>query len=198
MKLLEVASNVAVIIAAGAIAVTSIYGHVARPKSGGATSAMVFSERYKSKRIPLPRIETGTGVTTLVLFVSSSCHFCEESMPFYRRLADMRSGSAGRFKTVAAVPQAVETEAGARAYFSERGLAVDEAQRAPFRAIGVTATPTLALVGSDGIVVDVWTGKLPPSQEAEVVKRIEDTCHGCSPAGSGGAMIHPAPVGGPQ
>jgi hypothetical protein len=122
-------------------------------------------------------------VATLVLFVSKDCHFCAASVPFYQRLAAVRSASSGHLKMVAAVPQATETESDARGYFSGHGIALDGAQPTPFRAIGLIATPTLALVGSNGIITDVWTGKLPPDKEAEVIRRVGAVCRECNPEG---------------
>lgn len=186
MKPLDIASNIAVIVAASAVAATAIYNHVAaRQTSAGAVSASTFTQQYKGKRVPLPGLEAGSGVTTLVLFVSKTCHFCEESAPFYRRLAAVRSASSGRFRMVAAVPQATETGAEAKTYFAERGITLDGAQPAPFRAIGLAATPTLALVSGSGIITDVWTGKLAPDKETEVIGRIEAMCRDCAREGRG-------------
>jgi hypothetical protein len=179
MSPLEKASNIAVIIAAGAIAVTAVYDRVVRPVPFGATPSDTFAKQYKGKPMPLPGFQQGMAPATLVLFVSKNCHFCAESVPFYQRLAAVRSASSGRLRIIASVPQALETEAEAREYFSEKEITLDGAQPAPFRLIGVTATPTLALVGDRGIVTDVWVGKLPPEKEQEVVSRIAAICGGC-------------------
>jgi len=184
MKLVETASNIAVIIAAGAVAVTVIYDHVARPTFGGALAENAFSQQYKGKQAPVPGLGPSPGATTLVLFVSKTCHFCEESVPFYQRLAVVRSASSGHLKLVAAVPQAIETEAEANTYFADRGIALDAARPTSFRTIGMAATPTLALVDDRGIITDVWTGKLAPAEEAAVIGRIEAICHDCTKAGS--------------
>jgi hypothetical protein len=104
-------------------------------------------------------------------------------MPFYRRLAALRSAPGEHMRIVAFVPQARETTEDARTYFTAQGLTADRIQPALFPAIGITGTPTLALVDSRGIVKDVWTGKLPPEEENEVVKRIGSQCPQCAAGG---------------
>ena len=182
-KTLETASSLAVIVAALAVTATAIYDHVLRPNLRGAV-AVTFAEQYKGKRLPIPAIGPQPGTTRLVLFVSKTCHFCEESVPFYQRLAAMRSVSSGHFKMIAAVPPATETEAEARERLNEHGISLDDAQLVPFRAIGVNGTPTLVLVDGDAIIRDVWVGKLGPEKEAEVVERIQASCE-CLGAGAG-------------
>ena len=185
MKLLEIASNVAIILAAGAVGVTVIYDRVVSPERFGEAPANTFAKQYEGKRLPLPGFQPGVTTTTVVLFVSKSCHVCAESVPFYRQIAAMRSTSSDRIRIVAAVPQAIETEAEARTYFSDRGILLDQAIPVPFRAIGLMATPTVALVGSDSIVRDVWVGKLTPDKEAEALGRIEAVCCGLITNSSG-------------
>lgn len=100
-------------------------------------------------------------------------------MPFYRRLAAIRTASQGRLRVLAIAPKASETELETKAHFSEQGIALDGAQAISFSAIGVLGTPTVALVGSDGAVVAVWTGKLPQEKETQMVERIFAVCRGC-------------------
>ena len=184
---LEKVSNIAVILAACAVAATAVYDRAARPGPPGASlPGGTFTQQYKGKSIPLEGFQPGAA--TVVLFVSKDCRFCAASAPFYQRLAAMRSASSGRLRIVASVPRATETEEEARAYFSARGIALDWARPAPFRLIGVSSTPTLALVSSKGIVTDVWIGKLVSAKEAEVIRRISAECNGCIRESGGGGQ----------
>ena len=184
MRLLEKTSNIAVIVAACAVAANALYDRVANPAVSSAAPQDTFARHYKGKPIPLAGFQRGAA--TVVLFVSKNCHFCAESAPFYQRLATMRSASSGRLRIVASVPQALETEEDAKGYFSGRGITLDAAQPAPFHKIGVMGTPTLALVSIKGLVTDVWTGKLATDKEDEVIRRISAECSGCVREGSGG------------
>jgi len=49
------------------------------------------------------------------------------------------------------------------------GLTVDGLYDQPLRSLGVTATPTLLLVDTRGIVKKAWIGQLTPALEKEVV-----------------------------
>jgi hypothetical protein len=46
---------------------------------------------------------------------------------------------------------------------------VDDVKQVPLNTLGVRGTPTLLLVNDAGVVTDVWTGKLQPDQEAQVL-----------------------------
>lgn len=170
--------------AAGVVAVTAVYDRATRPEPLGMRPANSFAYRHLGKRLPLPGFQPRDAVATIVLFVSKNCTFCTESVPFYQRLAAVRSASSGRLRMVAAVPQATETAVEARTYFAQRGIILDEALPAPFRAIGLMATPTLILVGHDGIITDVWTGKLTTDNEAGVLGRIQTVCSKGFPIGA--------------
>jgi hypothetical protein len=99
---------------------------------------------------------------TLVLAISTTCHFCTESAPFFRRLAEVTKD----LKTVAVLPQPVPE---AQQYLSKVGVHVDEVRQVPLSTVGVRATPTVLLVNDSGVVTDVWVGKLPPEQETQVL-----------------------------
>jgi hypothetical protein len=177
MNRLEKASNIAVIIAATVVAVTTIYGRLRPPAAGVATEQ--FAKQYTGKPLPLPGIQ-GAAVTTLVLFASVNCHYCAESVPFYRRLAELRSGSSGQLRLVTAFPQARQTADETARYFSEKGITLDAVEPIAFPAIGVNGTPTLALVDRSGTVKAVWVGKLSAEKEAEVLLQIHSMCRDCA------------------
>ncbi len=98
---------------------------------------------------------------TLVLALSNSCHFCTESAPFYKRLAQNK----GQTRIVAVLPQSLED---GRAYLERLRVSVDEIRQLPLNKIGVNGTPTLLLVDSSGVVKNSWIGKLASDQEGSV------------------------------
>jgi hypothetical protein len=103
---------------------------------------------------------------TLVIVISTACHFCKDSLPFYRKLDTPAAG----VKMVAVLPQPV-TEA--RQYLDNAGVHVDDIRQIALSKIGVRATPTLLLVNDAGIVTDVWVGRLEPEKETQVLSAIE-------------------------
>jgi hypothetical protein len=110
---------------------------------------------------------------TFVVAVSTTCRFCLESSDFYRRLAKTYSdGRTGR--VVFLFPQNDST---VNAYLSKNGLAdviaigTNVLADQDFGALRLTATPTVLLVNSRGIIEEVLVGKLSPAREREVLDR---------------------------
>ena len=131
------------------------------------------------KRLPLPPSVTTGSNATLVLFVSPTCHFCTESMPFYGRVVALKPRGSNSFRILGANPAGHVSDEEGRQYLTGHGVYVDGVAQVSFSAAGVTVTPTLALLDSSGRVVRAWTGKLQDSFENEVIKSIKDLCAEC-------------------
>jgi len=117
----------------------------------------------KSLKGSLQGVDWAKNGRTLVFALSSGCHFCSESGPFFQEIAKQpRDG----VKLVAVLPQPV-TEG--HQYLDKLGVQVDDVRQASLNSIGVRGTPTLLLIDHTGTVVDVWEGKLPPEREEEVL-----------------------------
>jgi len=111
----------------------------------------------------LPGVDWAKNRRTLVLAISTQCHFCTESAPFFQRIEKER---AKDLKMVAVLPQTVDE---GRQYLEGEGVHVDDVKQAQLNAIGVNGTPTLLLVDSKGTVAQVWEGKLQADQEGAVL-----------------------------
>lgn len=105
----------------------------------------------------------------LVLFIDSRCTFCQASVPFYRRL----TGSAG-IAEPSRLPVVVvgwEDLSRIESFVSSNDLRPSEVlslngrDRYAFR-----YTPTLLRVSGEGIVQDVWVGRMTTEQERRVLK----------------------------
>jgi thioredoxin-related protein len=104
---------------------------------------------------------------TLLLALSTTCHFCSESAPFYQQLLKERGGNT---HIVAILPQSVSD---GKDYLERLGISVDDVKQASLNSINVRGTPTLMLVDGNGAVVNEWVGKLPVNQEAEVLSKVQ-------------------------
>ncbi len=111
----------------------------------------------------LPGVDWGKNCRTLILAISTRCHFCTDSAPFFKRIEKERPRD---IKLVAVLPQPVEES---RKYLDGEGVHVDEVRQATPQSIGVVGTPTLLLVDARGKVSDVWRGKLQPIDEEKVI-----------------------------
>ena len=83
----------------------------------------------------------GGAPVTLLLAVRKGCHFCEESMPFYRRIAALRDQHQIDTQLVAVFP---DSEGEARGVLKDAWLdSIGLASGVPLSRINVTGTPTL-------------------------------------------------------
>lgn len=120
------------------------------------------------KSVPLENVNWKENKKTLVLYVSTTCHFCTESSPFYKRLAEKYSDSKD-VKLVTIMPQPIDD---AKAYLKDLEINIKEVYSYPLTSIGVTATPTLLLVNDSGIVTEIWRGKLSSDREDQVLSKL--------------------------
>jgi peroxiredoxin len=128
-----------------------------------ATESVNVGASLKSR---LPGVNWGKNGQTLVLALSTQCHFCTESAPFFRQLSE-KPGKA--FKIVAVLPQSA-TEA--QEYLKRQGIHVDQLSQMPLEKVGVAGTPTMLLIDQSGIVRKSWVGKLNAQQQGEALKAI--------------------------
>jgi len=118
-------------------------------------------------KLELPGYTSGSDQKTLVLALSTQCHFCAESTPFYRELT--RKAFAKRDRVLAVLPQPV---AESRTYLDQNGVLASEIRQDSLDRIQVSGTPTLVLADKDGKILKVWVGKLPRDQENDVISNL--------------------------
>jgi hypothetical protein len=106
---------------------------------------------------------------TVALVVQSQCPYCAASMPFYKRLGDLRKTLP--FQLVVASAESTTTTT---LYLKQRGLTADVVATLKPGQIDTSGTPTLVLIDKEGVVIDSWLGQLSDSQENEVTGRIRD------------------------
>ncbi len=158
-RTIEVIANVAIIFVAISLGLILISRTIRSYRV--TTSESINTGQVNAQKIQLPGVDWSKNEQTLVMAISSTCHFCTESAAFYR---DIRART--RVHTVAVLPQSVNE---GRNYLSNLGVQVDEVLQAPLNSIDVSGTPTLMLISHDGTVIRTWIGKLPPDLEKEVL-----------------------------
>jgi hypothetical protein len=112
--------------------------------------------------VNLPGIDWRENGRTLLLALSTTCHFCTESGPFYRRIGEGR----GDTRLVALFPQGVGE---GRRYLRELGVEVNEVGQASLGDLGLSGAPTLIMVDGGGKVLKTWVGLLPSDAEKGVL-----------------------------
>lgn len=119
------------------------------------------------KNLPLENVNWKENKKTLVFYISTTCHFCNESVPFYQKL--IKENSKNGITLVAVLPQEIYE---AKRYLKSENLEIQRVYNASFESVGITGTPTLLLVDSEGVVSDLWRGKLSPDKESDVLSKL--------------------------
>jgi Redoxin len=117
-------------------------------------------------KISLPGIDWSKSTRTVVLALSTTCHFCSESGPFYQKLEQQKGGNVG---LIAVLPQPVED---GRKYLNKLSVKTTDVVQASLSSIGVSGTPTLLLVDKNGAVTASWVGKLSDGEAAKVINQV--------------------------
>jgi hypothetical protein len=164
---LDVTANIAIILVCIIASVILIRREFFPPPSPMEAAAAKPGERLDALKAMVP----AGADRALVIAVSPLCHFCNESLPFYKQLVDRRNQSHSGVKVIAAVPNA-NARAEELKKFEDGGVEPDGVVEANFSSIKVPGTPTLMLVDHDGRVLGVWVGKLEESRQREVLQRL--------------------------
>jgi hypothetical protein len=105
--------------------------------------------------------------STLVLVLRKGCHFCEDSAPFYQRLAVMQKQGGSASSVVAVFPDSADA---VEHVVQSEGLEVQTLSGVSLEGLKISGTPTLLLVDKRGMLLNAWIGVLSPRQELEVIK----------------------------
>ena len=104
--------------------------------------------------------------STLVIAVRKGCHYCENSIPFYKRLAAMAQPGGSGTQVLMVEPDSKEV---AQSEWLERGLPLPVDYGVPLSTFHVGGTPTILLVNPHGTVENVWVGQLTNHGEEDVL-----------------------------
>ena len=175
IKKIEIIANLSVLVVSVFLSVALAKNYLFSTSRQKTTDAVVAASTGTTPANPrlqfgsalsIPGIAWAEGERTLVLALSTTCHFCSESAPLYHQILRKKSTNT---RVVAVLPQTIDDSHG---YLNKLGLSVDQVVQVPLGSIGVAGTPTLILVGSNGAIVNSWRGKLAATKEEEVINQI--------------------------
>ena len=110
---------------------------------------------------------------TVLIVLGKECKFCTDSATLYRRLAaGLTSQTNIRLMAVFS-----KNESDADAYLKQLEIPIREVRYLSLSSLGIKNVPTLAILDRNGVVTDMWVGKLSPLKEAALMSRLrlEDT-----------------------
>jgi hypothetical protein len=160
IRLIEIGANIGIVIVALLCILIWVKNYGTR--SDHRTQSITFGTQ-----LSLKDVKWNYHQNTIIFALSTSCHFCNESAPFYRDL--VKKCAHEHVHTIAVLPQPMQE---ASSYLRGEGVSLDEIKSASLGTIQVSGTPTLILVDQYGKVQDAWIGKLSLEQEKQVFSRL--------------------------
>jgi hypothetical protein len=162
---IELLANLLIVVVGCLLLAVLIKDRLLTNQNKAPTQKQADSRQINGKRLPSLEIDWKQNPQTMVLAISTTCHFCTESAPFYKSLAQNK----GSTRLVAVLPQSLVE---GQQYLAKLGVPVDDVRQASLSSMGVSGTPTLMLVDRNGVVVGSWVGRLGDSQENEVLSKL--------------------------
>jgi len=129
-----------------------------------ARNAAAEGPKLLGKALDVPGANWEAHPLSTVLYMSTRCRFCLQSMPYYRKLATAKDS------TGAHVPLAIismDPQGDIEALLSAEHIKADGIYRLPKSDPKLRVTPMLLIADSKGIVRRAYVGELGPVQEAE-------------------------------
>lgn len=165
---LDTVANIAIIVVCIIAAAILIRNNFLQPQQqGNRPPEAEVGEQFDALRQVVP----AGAERAMVVALSPTCHFCNESMPFYKQLIDQRNQSGSPVKVIAAVPRD-DAKAEEQQKFAGAGVQPDALVTVDFASIKVPGTPTILHVDNQGKILDVWVGKLDESGQKEVLQAL--------------------------
>jgi hypothetical protein len=168
-RITEFAANLALVVAV-AVGVTVWLRHpnTADPLHNISVSGPLSQYPSLGTQISLPGVDWSAHRATLVVAISSACHYCVASTPFYSEITHTNHLAP----IVVVMPQG---EQDAQAFLREHDITPHSVVSASLSNIQVSATPTLLLISASGMVTKAWVGELTTTQRNEVIESLDHT-----------------------
>jgi hypothetical protein len=121
------------------------------------------------REVKLPGADWQSAPVSVLLQISSTCHYCNESMPFYRQMMAARQGAPAKVPVIVASADAVAVM---QQHLADQQVSVDKVLHSRLEGFG-TLTPTVYIVDSKGMVKRVFVGELDSSGQKELLAIVE-------------------------
>jgi thioredoxin-related protein len=121
---------------------------------------------------PGERIQAAASVASgsdrsLILAVSSTCHFCKESMQTYKQVTAAAHAAGARIVAISSEPTITN-----RAFLASNGVFVDSVLTTEESGFRVPTVPSMILMRKDGSVIDSWTGLADSSLQQAALRAL--------------------------
>lgn len=158
-KRLDIITNIAILFVCSLLGYIAITRYVVAPHLADSAHRLPIGEK-----LTISGVDWTAHRKSLVMVLSTQCHFCTESAPSYRTLISKLQAKG--IQVVAIFPQ--PTQEG-EAYFKQLQVPLPDIHQVSLASLGVTGTPTLLVVDAKGTVVDGLVGQLTPGREPGIL-----------------------------
>ncbi|HEU4833052.1 MAG TPA: hypothetical protein VFS90_01505 [Pyrinomonadaceae bacterium] len=165
-KYLEISTNIAVLVVAVVLLAAFISARFGQPRPPAFQRGIGKGDAMPS----LPSVDYRAAPRTLLLALSAECGYCQDSLPFYRRLIDKQRKDGKNLAVVALFP---DSETVVNEYKQRNSLEIRSVASVDPTTFRVTGTPTVILVDAQGNVSDVWVGRLSAVDEQQVMTALQ-------------------------
>lgn len=121
------------------------------------------------RELKLPGADWQAAPVSVLLQISSTCPFCNDSMPFYRQLTSTRPAGGAKVPIIVASSDAVDVM---RKHLEQQQVSVDQVLHWRLESFSAF-TPTVYIVDSKGVVRRAFIGKLDASGEKQLLSIVE-------------------------
>lgn len=170
---LEIAANLSIVVAVLFFCVSTVKDRwfqppTSSPSAAGPAFAAGTDGPQKGTQLHINGFKWEAD-KTLVLALSTQCHFCQESTPFYKELTSSPKTRDKRISIVTVFPQPASE---AESFVKTNQIYPDKVLSMPLGQLGASVTPTVLLVDKTGKVQKLWLGMLSPSQQKELIAEL--------------------------
>jgi hypothetical protein len=161
VKLLDKIANVALILGVAAFLYIVVRGELTRPPTKDNLARALVGES-----ISLPGLQLNQQRDSLLVAISTNCHFCKDSLPFYKELS---ARASGKLDVIAVLPQPLSES---QAFLQRADVSATRVVSANLSLLGIRGTPTILLVDGHGKVQEEWQGFLDDHGRQQVISRV--------------------------
>lgn len=118
----------------------------------------------------VPNLNENNFEKSMVIILNADCKYCEESLDFYKRLANSKYDAKSRQLTALFLqPEEFVTK-----YVKDKEFSIRAIPDANFKELKVGLTPTIVAIDRQRQIIKSWFGKLEPDKEQEVIAILEN------------------------
>lgn len=151
-KVLNLTANICLVGSICALGTAAWYRFSHRPEPPS-RSALPFKSGDHAPKIL--GVDYASAERHFLVFVSTACHYCASSAPFYNRIHQTALASNEKLKFFAVF---WESKDNVQAFKARVNLVAESLPSRDFRDFGVHSTPTAILVDHAGTIERVWYG----------------------------------------